>query len=273
MGIRAALLCAALSLLGSGFASGIERTEEREPCADFDAMKKPLFGDLHVHTAYSFDAYISSMRRDPWDAYRFAKGEPIVLPGPDGEQNVTVQLPRPLDFTAVTDHGEYLGPIHVCTQDSSELGYWWPHCAMTRSANLWVQLIAADWWSGLSGQKTDGAEHSFACTLSDCDTAGADAWSRIQQAAEHHYDRSSACEFTTFVAYEYTDSPDRQNMHRNVVFRNAAVTEMPISTYDTGRYNFPKLWEGLRSECTEAGTGCDRQGTARNPNAGICGGS
>ena len=247
-------------------AAGFERTEQRAPCADHDPLRKPLFGDLHVHTSYSFDAYISSMRRDPWDAYSYAKGEPIILPDADGEQVVSVRLPRPLDFTAVTDHGEYLGPIDICTQDAGKLGYWWPLCTMTRASNLWVQLYAADWWSGLAGQKTEGAEHSFACTLSDCGTAAREAWGRIQQAAEDHYDRTEACEFTTFVAYEYTDSPNRQNMHRNVIFRNAEVTEMPISTYDTGRYNFPALWQGLRRKCTEAGTGCDVIAIPHNSN-------
>ena len=245
---------------------GFERTEERAPCADFQPQRQALFGDLHVHTRFSFDAYISSMRRDPWDAYRYAKGEAITLPGPDGEQTLSAQIQRPLDFTAVTDHGEYLGPIAVCTEDAGRLGYWWPHCSMTRANNLWVQLYAASWWSGLSGQKEEGAEQSFACTLSDCESAGQNAWSRIQQAAEDHYDRTERCEFTTFVAYEYTDSPMFQNMHRNVVFRNERVTDMPISTYDTGRYNFPALWEGLRTQCTEAGTGCDVISIPHNSN-------
>jgi hypothetical protein len=246
--------------------SGFERTEQRADCDDYQPLRKALFGDLHVHSRYSFDAYISSMRRDPWDAYRYAKGEPIILPDPDGEQNISARIERALDFAAVTDHGEYLGPVDVCTQDAGRLGYWWPHCILTRADNLWLQLVAAEWWTSLGGQTEAEQSTSFACTLSDCAAAGKAAWGRIQQAAEDHYDRSAACTFTTFVGYEYTDSPDRRNLHRNVIFRNDRVTEMPVSAYDTGRYNFPALWRQLRRQCLDAGKGCDVMSIPHNPN-------
>lgn len=241
-------------------------TEQREPCADYNANRAAMFGDLHVHTRYSFDSYISSQRNDPFDAYKFAKGEPITLPSADGEQTIVTQLERPLDFTAVTDHAEFLGQISICTEDSGKLGYWWPHCGLTRSSNFWLQLIAANWWTGLGGQQEDQTEESFACTLSDCAAADLDVWQKIQQAAEQHYDRSSECNFTTFVGYEYTDAPNQNNMHRNVIFRNDKVTERPISTYDTGRGNFPELWRKLRSQCTDSNTGCDVMSIPHNSN-------
>jgi hypothetical protein len=248
-------------------ATGFQRTEEREPCASHEALRQPFFGDLHVHTRYSFDSYVSSQRNDPWDAYRYAKGEPITLPDENGEQTITARIQRPLDFTSVTDHAEFLGPINVCTEDPSTLGYWWPHCVMTRSSSFWIQLLAANWWAGL-GVTGDSKvkESSFACTLSDCEAGETEFWTNIQKAAEEHYDRSSRCNFTTFVGYEYTDAPEHKNLHRNVIFRNTHVTKSPISTYDTGSQNVPELWRRLRSECIDGGEGCDVLAIPHNPN-------
>ena len=254
-------------LLLSATSSAFERTEQRENCKDYSPLKRPLFGDTHVHTRYSFDSYISSQRNDPWDAYRYAKGEAIYLPNEQAEQILKAQIQRPLDFTAVTDHGEFLGQISVCTSDSSRLGYWWPHCIMTRSNQFYVQLLAAGWWSHL-GVADESAEKgkSFACTLSDCDEGDLEFWGNIQQAAEDHYDRSENCEFTTFVGYEYTDAPNYKNMHRNVIFRNNNVIKQPITTYQTGTYNFPELWTGLRKQCIEEKEGCDVLSIPHNPN-------
>jgi len=261
-----AALVAASPLAASDDASERGYTEARAPCADHDPLRKPMFGDLHVHTAYSFDSYISSQRNEPDDAYRYAKGEAITLPNEDGEQLIEAQIQRPLDFTAITDHSEYLGPIDVCTRDSGRLGYWWPHCVMTRANHYWTQLLAASWWTSLGGILTEEVSQSFACTLSDCDEAAVGAWGRIQQAAENHYDRSEDCAFTTFVGYEYTDAPNAANMHRNVIFRNANVPALPVSTYDTGTYNFPILWELLQERCLDAGFGCDVMAIPHNPN-------
>lgn len=233
-------------------------------CADYNSERRPLFGDLHVHSSYSFDSYISSQRNDPWAAYRFGRGEAITLPDADGDQTVLAQLRRPLDFMAVTDHAEFLGPINVCTQDSSKWGYWFPACIATRSSNFILQLLAADYWVKLGVSSTHKEKKSsFACTLSDCDEAAASAWNNIQKATA---DYNQECRFTTFVGYEYTDAPEFKNLHRNVIFRNDVVTDLPVSAYDTGSYNFPKLWTLLREQCLEGKPGCDVMSIPHNPN-------
>jgi hypothetical protein len=111
------------------------RTETREPCARFDVLRAPYFGDLHVHTTYSFDAVSGDVRTGPRDAYRFAEGDPIDLPPYDAEGHAlrSVRLGRPLDFTAVTDHAEFFGEVHVCLVPGDS-GYDSDECVAYRAA-------------------------------------------------------------------------------------------------------------------------------------------
>jgi hypothetical protein len=257
------------SAVASGAGSRFERTEERADCDHHDPLRQPFFGDLHVHSSYSFDSYVSRQRNDPWAAYAYARGEPIQLPDPDGEQSVVARIRRPLDFSSVTDHAEFLGEMQVCTADAWSLGYWTPLCLMTRSHVFFVQLLAARRWVDLGvADEANQKERSYICSLPgvDCRRGMADFWDAIQQAAEEHYDRTSACSFTTFVGYEYTDAPNLKNLHRNVIFRNQRVVELPISTYDTGTRNVPELWRRLRAECIEGDEGCDVLSIPHNPN-------
>lgn len=104
-----------------------EVTESRAPCNHYDELRQPFFGDTHVHSSYSFDSYISQQRNDPWDAYRYAKGEPITLPDGNGNYVIKAQIGRPIDFSVLTDHAEYFGEMSVCTNsDDKTLGYYWP---------------------------------------------------------------------------------------------------------------------------------------------------
>ena len=263
---RLIFLCFFLSLSFSFSAQSLpfERTEERAPCDNYSADKVPLFGDLHVHSRYSFDSYGSNQRNDPWDAYRYAKGETIMLPNIDGEQAIAAQIHRPLDFTSVTDHGETLGQIGVCSENAGRLGYWWPMCG-TRSTNYYVQLGSLSLWAINNVSREEKKKPSPVNYLT-VKRQVSNYGGNIQQAAEDHYDRSSECKFTTFVGYEYTDAPDTKNMHRNVIFRNENVTDYPITTFDTGSYNFPNLWTQLQSQCIDPDQGCDVIAIPHNPN-------
>ena len=70
----------------------------------FNADRNAYFGDLHVHTMYSYDAFIFGTTSSPDDAYTFAKGGALTHPA-----GFDMKLDVPLDFYAVTDHAYYLG--------------------------------------------------------------------------------------------------------------------------------------------------------------------
>lgn len=253
---------------GPKTAPPFERTEERAACSAYEPLRKPLFGDLHVHSRLSFDAYVSGVRTRPADGYRFARGEKVLLPDVNGAMTIPLQLQRPLDFASITDHAELYGEIEMCTGEEFSGGRYTPICFMTRSDNFWLQLLAASGWADLIGQDRAVKERTMSCSFpaTDCAATAAGVWEEVQAAAEAHYDRTAACRFTTFVGYEYTESPGMKNLHRNVIYRNDTVTREPISSFDTGGRNVPELWRRLKAECRDAGTGCDVLAIPHNSN-------
>jgi hypothetical protein len=253
-------LAAGLWLVGAGLGASpvvaFERTEQRAPCADHEPLRRPFFGDLHVHTRYSHDAQTQGTRNGPRDAYRFARGEPLgIQPYDDGGQAMrSVRLSRPLDFTAVTDHAELFGEMAICRTPGLAGHDSW----LCRMHRRWPRLSFFVWNTlttypeqpvrrGLCGE--DGRH---------CAAAAVTPWRDIRDAAEAFYDRSDACSFTTFVGYEWTGGPGSNNIHRNVLFRNADVPALPISYVDEPRIE--GLWHALERDCLRAGPaapGCD----------------
>ena len=77
-----------------------------------------LWGDTHLHTKYSGDAYaLRNWSVTPDDAYRFAKGEPVA----HAFSKARMQLKTPLDFLVVTDHTEYMGVMQLVENNSEAL--------------------------------------------------------------------------------------------------------------------------------------------------------
>jgi Protein of unknown function (DUF3604) len=226
----------------------VRYTEEREACADRNPERNLYFGDLHVHTRLSFDAYGIGTRAGPEEAYRFARGEEIEIG--DGTVPNRVRLGRPLDFAAVTDHAELLAEVDLCT-DPESAAYGSATCVSYRQP-------------GRGGYATLASKLTFENQPRDAQLCGVGAtrckpliptiWQGIRDAAERAYDRTSTCAFTSFVAYEYSPTPQGDMMHRNVIFRNASVPEVPVSSYEAR--SPVELWRSLRSECNACG-GCD----------------
>jgi hypothetical protein len=249
-----------------------QRTETRENCGSFSALRTPFFGDLHIHTAYSGDAILLDTRAKPADTYVHAKGGPLGLPPFDanGVASRTAQLRRPLDFAAVTDHSEGFGEVDIC-QTPGLAGYDSSQCQGLRSlkGNA-VPLFPPD--SRFLALLVPYGISPDPMRFDWCGDGGAEClahaslvWQDIQDAAEAHYDRTAACAFTTFVAYEWSATPNGRNLHRNIIFRNATVPALPTS------YLEEQTAEGLRaavkSQCIDGLPGCDALAIPHNPNA------
>lgn len=245
------------------------RTETREPCASSDPLRRPYFGDLHIHTAYSVDAYLFGTRVDPTGAFAFVRGGTIPLADTSEEQTRSAQLDRPLDFAAVTDHGEWFGEASLCTTEGSPV-YDEVVCQQLRQkettdAERFFAIVA---WQVRAGVPPPVKRQTF-CDIPGIDCAGADVsvWQSIQAAAEGAYDRTAACGFTSFVGFEYTPSPLGRHQHRNVVFRNATVPAIAPSYLQTGADGVPQgFWHALERDCLDAGTGCDVVAIPHNSN-------
>ncbi len=245
-----------LLLSGQSFAAIMpaaeEVTEDVFRCSHYSALRTAFYGDTHVHTKYSLDASTQDTRTTPAEAYQFAKGWRLGIQpwNKQGRAQRSLRLQRPLDFTALTDHAELIGEVKICNSPGME-GYrswscklyrWWP-----RGAYYLFNYMSSVEATHLGFCGDNGAL---------CKQAALGPWQETQQAAEEAYDRSEACSFTSFVAYEWTGvTPGSGNLHRNVIFRNEQVPEFPFSWIDGPSKE--ALWQALDRECINAEGNCD----------------
>jgi hypothetical protein len=216
-----------------------------------NADRKAYFGDLHVHTTYSFDAFAFGTLATPYDAYRYAQGESSNHPG-----GFAVQLRQPLDFYAVNHHAMLLRQVRESANTGSDF-------SKTAVAQPLHNLNAPD----TMGLDSIGwRRETFSTFLpavgqallagdieqSQVDDVARSAWADTVRAADR-YNRPG--EFTTFAAYEYTSSSDdRGNLHRNVIFRGTQkLPAVPFSRFHS--QNPEGLWDwmdGLREQGIES---------------------
>jgi hypothetical protein len=237
----------------------------------YNPLKNVYWGELHVHTTESFDAVIFGTTATIEDAYRFARGEPMRSPG--GEM---MQLSRPLDFVAITDHAEGFGARNICSRSGLSLyerancwymmtpGYTTAIFAVQRQLRMAVEPDM-NHPAGEYRQRPREQRQRFPLCRgkreAGCLRDAASDWERYIDLADQHNEPGV---FTTLVGYEF--SPPLENAgkhHRNVVFNGDNLPERAISSLDVD--NAIGLWRTLENQCVDD---CDFLTIPHNMNKG-----
>lgn len=183
------------------------------------ADRKAFFGEQHVHTSWSFDAYIFGNHiTGPAEAYDYAKGGIIKHP-----LGYDIQITTPLDWMGVTDHSEYAGVVRLSNDPSSSLS------KLAVAEKLKVK-DAADiqriyLWLGTSMIEDKPIADLVKPEISDT------VWKSNNAAADS---ANEPGKFTAFCSYEWTSNPNYRNMHRNVYFKDCGkVPSAPFSSLDS----------------------------------------
>ena len=207
-----------------------------EPGAGAD--RKALFGELHIHTQWSFDAYYMTTRRTTDDAYEFAKGKPM-----KHSNGQTYQMSRPLDFMAVTDHAFFMGSMMKMSDESHRLS---KH-ALAKIVNDPDPGVRSTAFSAIIRGTLDGKPINL-LALVDREVQQ-DAWEKVIASANRHNDPGT---FTAFIGYEWTSSENGMNLHRNVIFKGDSAPA-PFTRIDS--LDPEDLWtwmDKIRAEGHEA---------------------
>ncbi len=180
-------------------------------------QRQAYFGDLHLHTTYSFDAFVlMGTRVDPDTAYRFARGDTVDYLGEP------VRRQRPLDFLAITDHAENIGFFNQLDDPDSEFSRseFGQGIAQQLADDRPMEALMEIARYQLEGQAIPGPSP---------EQVGRDTWQRLVDAANRYYQPGV---FTTFIGYEWTAMIDGANLHRNVIFRGDGAPA-PFSSADS----------------------------------------
>jgi len=252
---RASVFVAVLALfLGSDLVgAGTARSAEPE--------RRLLWGDTHLHTSYSFDAFLNGNRSaDPDVAYRWAKGQPVIHP----YNRTRVRIGTPLDFLVIADHAEFYGGIRDIYNEGIQdpdagfierLFYWYNERQIRsaidegRGPEYFASVLpvagdpveaAANWDEVAGASQAPGA-----------DVSAANAWERLRGFAEKHDDPGR---FSAMLGWEWSTVPGGANLHRVVITDADPATAAEFMPYSSADSPYPEdLWAWL--EATSSRTG------------------
>ena len=227
--------------LMASFATGASQAQEYAPRAREEVPTQLLWGDLHVHSSYSFDANSAgNTSLPPADAYRYARGEAVVA-----NSGMTARLEQPLDFLVVSDHSEYMGVLPaIRSEDADFLRD--PGAQRVRD----VVVRAADGGFGTVATLGDSVS-DLDSPLVNYEALRSPMWDEIVRQADA---ANEPGQFTALIGFEWTSMPKGDNLHRVVVYRDDAEKarrKVPVSAFDGDQPE--DLWRFMEAYERETG--------------------
>lgn len=225
-------------------AKSVETTRVATPPVYSPAVREAiprrlLWGDTHLHTRLSQDAYSFGVTLGSDEAYRFAKGETL-----EATHGQRARLDRPLDFLVIADHANGMGSMDALVAGDERL-------LANERLRAWRKLLL-DVGGARAGLQIseEGRMQGWPDELND-PAILASAWREVLDAAERHNEPGH---FTALIGYEWTSWPGGSNLHRVIVFRDGSdklADFLPFSAYQSD--DPEDLWSALGAY--EDGTG------------------
>jgi hypothetical protein len=239
-----------LGLILCGIAPCVAAEDNYSKSVGQDYPKNVYFGDTHLHTRNSADAWtMGNLNLAPADAYRFAQGEPVTA-----HNGMKVQLREPLDFLVISDHAEYLGAFYRFSVKD-------PLIVRSNVGKLWQKFLDegefAKFFAAFTGSMQDPKSNpplpkSTQRTI----------WQDVTRIADQH-NRPGV--FTAFSGYEWTSMINSNNLHRVVVYKDGADKAGQLPPFSAQESRDPRdLWQALARY--EKATGGEVLSIAHNGN-------
>jgi hypothetical protein len=228
--IKSTLPVALVAVLHTAGAMAANEAAHYSPAVAQDFPRQLLFGDTHAHSNNSPDSFsFGNLSQSPEMAYRYARGETMTA-----HNGMQVRIRRPMDFLVMSDHAEYLGVFARLAQNDAGL-------IATELGSRWHGFLQAGDYASLVQDfvQSLGSEEPPRLPVA----AKRSIWADITRINDSFNDPGV---FTTFNAYEWTSMPGGNNLHRVVIFRDAADKAGKVVPFSALDSDDPEdLWQYL----------------------------
>jgi hypothetical protein len=203
-------------MLAAAVAIGPAHADDIDPSVPVNPTRNAYFGDLHLHTSHSYDAAWGGARTTPRDAYRYAQGYPVVYLGRE------VKRKAPLDFLAVADHAEYMGVAMQLVERQEPFA----------DSDWTEQMLTEDEQPGPGFTRILRSAFYGPEVFDELNTREVKQanWRGVIEVADEF---NQPGQFTTFVAFEWSNTPNGSHFHRVAVFRGPNYPDVPFSALDS----------------------------------------